>query len=198
MKKKSKICRKSFFWPLSFAEVLAFRYSANSAAKAILPQINLTGSVLKSTEHFKDLLDGDFVWQLVGGLTQSLFNGGQLRAIAKQKRAESEASWWRYQSLVLDAMREVENVMAADRFLREQYTALNMVLHDLQKVRQSSESKYQMGVLSLEYLLQTKIQYIEKQIELDGVLAQYTRNRLALVLALGLPFENLEAQYHVE
>lgn len=173
----------------AFADIQAFNSTARSAHKALLPQIKLTGSTLKNGETLRKAFRGDLVWHLVGGLTQRLFNGGQLRAIAKQKSAEAEASWWQYRGIVLQSMLEVENAMVSDTSLSRQLGKKHSILKDLAHKMYSSEERFADGDFPISTYLHIKAEYIETQIELREIMLRYLKNRLTLVMALGLPIE---------
>lgn len=176
----------------AFMQLLAFDYTARAAHKALLPQINLTGSVLKSGESLQKIFSGNLVWQLIGGLTQPLFNGGQLKAYARQKSAESEASWWQFQKIVLDAMLEVEQALASEVSLGRQLTHKQHVLGDVEQKIRSTRERFNDGAVSVADFLQIDAEYIEAQIELTEKQLEYIGNRLNLVMALGLPIDELE------
>ena len=176
----------------AFSELHAFRRSESAAYKALLPQINLTASASTTGSTLKKALSGDLVWQLIGGLTQPLFNSGQLRAIAEQKTAEAEASWWQYQSLVLKAMLEVENAMSSDKLLAWLLEQKQKELGNLVKKMRSAEERFSNGDLSFSDYLLIQKERIEAQIELNDLEVLYINNRFALIMALGLPLETVK------
>ena len=182
----------------AFSEMRAFRRLESAAHKALLPQINLTASTSKSGTTLEKALRGDLIWQLIGGLTQPLFNSGQIKATAKQKSAESEALWWRYQNTVLKAMREVENAMAIDNLLSWQIDQKQAEFSDLEKKLSSAEERFVDGNLSLSDYFLIKIERIESLIELNDSEVRYLKNRLDLVMALGLPIEPHQDNGHEE
>jgi len=175
----------------AFAQTRGFEFSARAAYKALLPQINLTVSAFKNGETLKKAFNGDLLWQLVGGLTQPLFNGGQLRAIARQKSAEAEASWWQYRNTVLKAMLEVEQAMADDKMLARRIGQKKTMLKDMEKKTASAKERFSDGDMALPDYLQIKAERIEAQMELSGIELLYIKNRLSLVMALGLPVETM-------
>ncbi|NOZ51970.1 MAG: TolC family protein [Gammaproteobacteria bacterium] len=172
-----------------FSELHAFRRSESAAYKALLPQINLTASASKTGTTLEKALRGDLVWQLIGGLTQPLFNRGQLNAIAKQKSAQAEVLWWQYQNTVLKAMLEVENALTRDKLLAWQIEQKQAELGNLGKKRHAAETRFSDGDLSLATYFLIKEEYIETQIELNNIESSYIKNRFALIMALGLSIE---------
>ncbi len=182
----------------AFSELHAFRRLESAAYKALLPQINLSASASKSGTTLEKALRGDLLWQLIGGLTQPLFNGGQLRAIARQKSAEAEVLWWQYQNTVLKAMREVESAQASDKLLAWQIEQKQAELDNLEKKRDAAEVRFSDGTLSLAEYLLIKAASIEAQIERNEVENLYIKNRFSLVMALGLPVETVEKKRREE
>jgi outer membrane protein TolC len=175
----------------AFSEMRAFEFSAFAAHKALLPQITLSGSALKSGKSLDDALSGDLIWQFIGGLTQPLFNAGQLRALAKQKSAQAEAAWWQYQHIVLNAMREVEDALAGDTQLARQLAQKQTELSDLIKKAGSAKGRFRDGELQLDELFLVLFEKAEAEIEVVDVEVAYLKNRLSLIAALGLPIEAL-------
>ncbi|MCF6262947.1 MAG: TolC family protein [Xanthomonadales bacterium] len=171
----------------AFSELHAFRRVESASYKALLPQINLTASAFKSGTTLEKALRGDLIWQLIGGLTQPLFNSGQLKAIAKQKSAEAEVAWWQYQNTVLKAMLEVEGAIANDKLLLWQRKQKQAELGNLVKKERSAEARFSDGDLSLSDYLLIKAERIETQMELNDIEVLYLKNRIVLMTALGLP-----------
>ncbi len=57
------------------------------------------------------------------------------------------------------------------------------------KKKGSAEERFSDGDLSLSDYLLIKVEYIEAQIELNNFEVLYTKNRIDLITALGLPIE---------
>lgn len=173
----------------AFLEVRALNRMSHSAHKALLPQINLTGTLFKSGTTLEKVFSGDLLWQFVGGLAQPLLNGGQLRAFFKQKSTESEASWWQYQNTIFKAILEVENAIANEQFLLWQMEQKQRVLTHLAQKFFSAEARFSDGDLSFPNYFLVKAERIEALIELNSTDVLYTQNRVDLMMALGLPLE---------
>lgn len=178
----------------SFLELRAFDYTAAAAHKALLPQIMLSGSATRKGLLLKKLFSGELIWQLVGGITQPLFNARQLKAFAEQKSAEAEASWWQFRNTVVTAMLEVENAMASEQSLVKQLEKKRNTVTDTENKLHSSEERLRDGELSLSDFLQIRVEHIEARIELAEKQTEYVENRLALVLAIGFPIESSFAE----
>jgi NodT family efflux transporter outer membrane factor (OMF) lipoprotein len=79
------------------------------------PTIDLLGSYGSSRQEFSTgLIAGDF-WSLLGRLMLPVVDGGRRRAEVDRRRAVVREAVGRYQQDVLDAFREVEDALSANR-----------------------------------------------------------------------------------
>lgn len=174
----------------AFSQAKAFDYSARSAHKAMLPQIGLSGARSQSGTSLKQALNGDVIWQLLGGITQPIFKGGQLLANAKRKSSEAEANWWQYQALVLKAMEEVESALNQDRGLSYQIIQAQEILDNQNESLQIIAKQFSQGNSNFSQFFNIQLSRIESEIKLIDVYFNYLRNRLTLTQALGIPFND--------
>lgn len=180
----------------AYVEIMVLTRSTHAAQKALLPHIELSGSTLKSGRTLDKVFSGDLVWQLVGSLTQPLFNGGQLIARAKQLSEESLATWWRYQQTVLAALQEVENLLAQQQHLSQTLKNQQAYTLTLRADLRMSEERFRDGDLPFSSLLNARIQGAEANIDMKRLQQQYLSNRIHLAIALALPLNVLEDASH--
>ena len=77
-----------------------------AAHKARFPSLSLVGSAGVASAEFSNLLDTDLsVWSIAGGVTQPLFNAGQLEAIEEQAVAQVRQAEQQYLDLVIPRLR---------------------------------------------------------------------------------------------
>ena len=171
----------------AFKQIEILDAETKAAHKALLPQLSLSSSLTKSSTSLNDALGTDVLWQLVGGVTQPLFNGGQLRNLAKQKSKEAQSSFFNYETVVLNAMEEVENALMKESSLAKQLKISEKHLKDIEKRSQSVEEAYQNGAVSVQSYLDAQEQLLT--IETEWVILQesYLSNRISLALAIGQP-----------
>ena len=134
-----------------------------------------------------DALGTDVLWQLVGGVTQPLFNGGHLRNLAKQKSKEAQSSFFNYETVVLNAMEEVENALMKESSLAQQLRISERRLKDIKKRSQSVEESYQSGAVSVQSYLGAQEQLLTIETEWIILQESYLSNRISLALAIGQP-----------
>ncbi len=175
----------------AFSQAKAFDYTARSAYKAMLPQLGLSGESSLSDRSLKQALNDDVVWQLVGGIAQPIFRGGQLLANARQKSAEAEANWWQYQARVLKAMEEVESTLNQERGLSYQVVQEQKILNNQSRLLSTTAEQFSHGNVALPQYLMAQMDKIESEIRLMEAYFKYLKNRLTLMQALGVPFKHI-------
>ena len=95
-------------------------YDLSAAKMNLLPSISLTGGPGSRSEEFGDLLDNRFrTWEISGGITQPLFNGGRIRANIRRSEALKKAAEANYRAVALRAFTEVETLLANESFLQQ-------------------------------------------------------------------------------
>lgn len=156
-------------------------------AKAELkPKFTLTSGTGTASNTLKDLLDNDvFVWNLVGGLTQPLFNKGRLQAGVRQNEAMAAEAAANYESQMLTAYQEVESALAAENFLAEQAEALEAATRQSQAARDLAEERYRLGLADIITLLSSQRTALNAESQLLNVRRLRLENRVNLHLALG-------------
>lgn len=169
----------------------------SAARKAFLPTISFRASAnesaLSTTEDnadFSDLLDFDNVAaDIVGNLTQPLFQGGRLIANERAAKDDAEAALYDYGTTVLTAWREVEDAIAAERYLSEREAALQLSFEERVAVENITRRRYLSGTVDIFDFINSQ----QRRIEAEGSLIDAQRERLAnrvdLYLALGAPYE---------
>ena len=171
------------------ARLLGAGYRAQAAEKAMLPSISITARGSNTTEEFGELLKFDNVfWNLVGGITQPIFQGGQLKYSAKAEQMNFEAQKQNYAQTLLRAFKEVEDALDQDRSLalRVEHTALaaeNAVAAEAVALEQ-----YSQGLIRISTLLQSQRSSLNQQSQLLSIKKQRINNRISLYLSLGGDF----------
>lgn len=165
-------------------------HAANSrigvATAALYPQINLTGSYgSESTTTGGLFSSGSVVWNLEAGLTQPIFRGGALTAQRRAAIASREAAFAVYRETVLNAFRDVADVLRAletdARVLKAQAEAEGAARNTLDLARR----QFELGAVSYLYLLNAQNQYQLARINLVQARAARLADTAALYQALG-------------
>lgn len=173
----------------------------SAARKALLPSISLSAALTGETvdpagdavpqlePDFSQLIDPDALGKrLVGQLVQPIFQGGRLRANIKAERAELEAAVYDYAEVALTAFREVEDAIAAERFLAQQQAARRAAFDEAVAAEELTERQYLSGTTDIFDLISAQQRRINNESQFIGAARARLTNRIDLYLALGAPF----------
>lgn len=156
-----------------------------AAIAKMYPQLNLSaaiGSLALTPENLFG--SGSLFWQILGQLTQPIFNFG-LPAESRAAQAAFEASAANYQTIVLDSLRNVADVLRAlenDARTLEAQSKANAAAAALAK---SVERQYAYGSSSYLQLLIAQLQAQKTKFELVAAQAQRLSDSVALYQAMG-------------
>jgi len=125
-------------------ELVAADRSLDSARAAFLPivQLNGTGGYVASTLLTTNPLS---VFSIGGGILQSIFDGGRLRAQQKGAAAARDAAAFAYRRTALNAFRETEDALASVGFLGEQQTAIQDEREAVARLLTLAKNRYRAG-----------------------------------------------------
>lgn len=156
------------------------------AHRDLYPSFTLTASGGRESSLLSDLADSNFnVWSLVAGLSAPLIDGGERRAELGAVNARAKRALADYQSIVLNAFREVENALGSEKYLLEQEQATRRALNASRSAEQRVKRNYESGLTEILTLLDTQRRSFEAEEALINVIAQRYINRVTLALALG-------------
>lgn len=160
-----------------------------AARKAFLPAITLTGSAGSQSGDLDNLLDGDFsVWSIAGQIVQPIFQGGRLSASLDLARARQEEAAEAYADTVLQALREVENTLAAERYLADRVAALKAASEAAENARRVALNRYEQGLTPFITVLESQQRALDTKSAWIAARRARLDNRVDLHLALGGSF----------
>jgi NodT family efflux transporter outer membrane factor (OMF) lipoprotein len=170
----------------AFDRLLAADSRVESARKLLLPRIVLTAAGGTRSTALTDLVDPrSLAWNVVIGIMQPLFTGGRIRGEINLNEARAEEALNLYKNTALNAFREVEQVLAADEWLREQEKALRHAVEQTEASRKLAIYSYQLGIIEILTLLDSYRSTLNAQSAHISVKRQLLTNRINLYLALG-------------
>jgi outer membrane protein, multidrug efflux system len=118
------------------------------AKAAAFPVIRLTGSGGFVSGDFQSLFDWDSrIWSIGPSVSIPLFAGGRNRANQARAAAAHEEAIMRYRQRVLVAFADVENSLAAIRFVGEQKEAQNRALENARQAAGLAQMRYEAGIV---------------------------------------------------
>lgn len=170
----------------AFDRLLAADSRVESARKLLLPRIVLTAAGGTRSTALTDLVDPRaLAWNVVIGMMQPLFTGGRIRGEINLNEARAEEAFNLYKNTALNAFREVEQVLAADEWLREREKALRQAVEQTEASRRLAIYSYQLGIIEILTLLDSYRSTLNAQSAHISVKRQLLTNRINLYLALG-------------
>lgn len=167
----------------------ALLHSANAeygvAVAKLYPQLNISASLGSQALSTGALFGaGSAVWSLIGQLTQPLFNPG-LPAEKRASLAAFDAAAANYQSVVLEALRNVADVLRALDNDAQALAALASADAAAQGSLESVQRQYALGAASYIQLLTAQQQAQQNRISLLAAQAQRLIDSAALYQAMG-------------
>ncbi len=155
------------------------------AVAKLYPQLNLSASLGSQALTTGALFgSGSAVWGLVGQLTQPLVNVG-LPAEKRAALAAFDAAAANYQAVVLEALRNVADVLRAVENDAQTLAARAAAHEAAQASLRSVERQYQLGAASYVQLLIAQSQAQQTRLGLAAAQAQRLADSVALYQAMG-------------
>ena len=167
----------------------ALLHAANAeygvAISKLYPQLNLSADLGSQALTTGALFGaGSAVWSLVGQLTQPLFNPG-LPAEKRAALAAFDAAAANYQSVVLEALRSVADVLRALDNDSKRLQALAAADFASQKSLESIQRRYRLGAASFYDLLIAQQQRLQTELDLTEGQAKRLVNTVVFYQAMG-------------
>jgi NodT family efflux transporter outer membrane factor (OMF) lipoprotein len=172
------------------ARLFASAKRADAARKNLLPDFSLTGSSGNTGARFSDLLNTDFlVSAIAGNVDQFLYDGGAREAGARGALARNDRLVNEYAQLALEAFREVEATLAADRSLAVQEKFLEEEVEQAVLAERQAERNYAEGINpNILSVLEAQRRANNARAAIIRLRNQRLQNRFDLHLALGGDF----------
>lgn len=168
------------------AQVIAAGLRAEQARLALLPSLDITGSLSTSEDNIENAFDPSFIaGQLIASLSQPLYAGGQLRARRDAFIERARIAVANYADQALTAWQEVEDALAADTFLTAQEAALTRALEEAAFAEDIAERQYQNGLIVIFNLIDAQTRRLNAESSLVTARTQRATNRIRYYLALG-------------
>ena len=176
---------------LSAAErrLVAAESQGEQAELERLPKISLTASNGSQSTNFTKLLNGNFsVWNLVGNITQPLFQGGRIKANLSKAYAGIDIARANYAKIALRAYVEIDQAINDELRFTEQAEALSIASTEASYAQILAQDRYLRGLSNLTTLLDAQRRAYNAESQLLSVKRQRINARIKLILALGGDF----------
>ena len=155
-----------------FAFRAAFE-NKNVARAYFYPALTLTANGGLSSLSLKNFFDNSIFYNLIGGITQPIFNKGQNKARLKTAEAQQQMAFYSFQQTLLTGGQEVSNALYAYQTAAEKETTRAMQIASLTKavdytkelLRYSSATNYTDVLTSEQSLLAAQLSSINDRLQ---------------------------------
>ena len=164
---------------------------ADIARKSLLPAVRFSAGISSGSGAIREVFNiHNLVTNAAANLSQTVYQGGELKANAKAALERNQAAIYTYANVVVRASQEIEESIATDRALREQEKFLvqqtkSSTLAETQATRDYSEGIEGVGILEV---LESQRRANNARSSLINIRNRRLQNRIDLYLALGGDF----------
>ncbi|MBP5338360.1 MAG: efflux RND transporter permease subunit [Prevotella sp.] len=156
------------------ATLKAAFYTTNEARAALYPSLSLSGSIGWTNDAGEIVSPAGVLMSALGSLTQPLFAGGRLRAEVKRAKAEQEAAKIAFRQAVLEAGREVNDIVATEQYARRAISISEQQVEKLSHIADASKLRMQYDedvnylqvLLARQALLEARLQLLTHRYEM--------------------------------
>ncbi len=168
------------------AQLKAGDAQVGEAVAKMYPLIQITGDIGFENGRIANFFDASsLIWSIAGSLTQTIFDGGTLRANKRAAQAALKAVVADYQSTILNDFAQVANALRAvqndAQTLRYQQQAYVSAFRAYKLARW----EYKAGSVDYTTLLTAQVQYQQSRLAVVTAQAQRYQDTAALFVAMG-------------
>ena len=163
------------------AQLAAATANVGSARAQFFPTIQLTGSGGYQSAALASLFQPNAAFfNLVGGLTQPIFDGGRIRGNFNLTQAQQDELLQTYRKTVVSAFTDVENALVAIRQTTERLRLLREVLTASRRAFELSEQQLRAGTADIVTVLNTQLTLFQA----EDALSQAQLSRFLAIISL--------------
>lgn len=171
---------------LAEANLAAASADVTVARAALFPNIVLTAEGGLQSVALQTLLrPGATIYSIAAGLTQTIFDGGALRAQLAQTRARREELLANYQQTILAALRDTETSLSALQRSRETVTLQMARVQAAERAYDIADAQFRAGTIDLLTVLTTQSSLFNARLALTQAQTSRLQAAATLFTALG-------------
>lgn len=156
------------------------------ATADLYPKFRLIGSIGLQSVSTGNLFTADSrTWSTTPGVSWNIFQGGAIRQNIKVQSARQEQALIQYESAVLKAQEEVENVLVAYAKQQRRRQSLAAATTAAQKAVELAQDQYKVGLVDFSNVLDAQRSLLSFQDQLAQSNGAVTSNLIRLYKALG-------------
>ena len=150
------------------------------------PNITLSASIGRNADTWHEMWRNETeVYSAVMQLAQPIFEGGQLRAQVRASKARYEELAAVYASVVINAIREVEDALVSGQLLQRQLEHVKVQFEQAVAAEQLADQRYERGIETILTVLETQRSRIAAEEALAVLRGNLWTTRVNIYLALG-------------
>jgi len=162
-------------------QLIAYNAEIGVAQGAYFPDISLTATGGYQSAALSKLFSGPSgFWDIIGTLTQPIFNAGRIRAGVKFAKAQQQEALDFYRKTIQQAFREVSDALVAYRKNQEFRTQQELLTQSAKDAARLSDLRYKGGTSSYFEVMDSNTRYYAAQLEM----AQAELNELQALVVL--------------
>ena len=163
------------------------------ATADLYPKFRLIGNIgLKSVSTGNFFTAASRTWSISPGVSWNIFHGGSIRQNIKVQSALQEQALIQYESAVLNAQEEVENVLVAYAKEQRRRESLARATDAARQADKLARDRYQAGLVDFSNVLIAQLALLSFQDELAQSNGAVTSNLVRLYKALGGGWASVE------
>ena len=168
------------------AQLKAATAQVGMSTANLFPKITLTSDFGFESNQLSGLLSGDSsYWELIGGITQPLFNAGKLRNDLAAAEERAYQASLQYKKVVMNAFLEVSNQLMAFRSSQSIYQAQEKLLNASQEYERLARIRYRNGVASAIDIMDAQRKLFDAQLSFSTAKKERLHAFVDLYRALG-------------
>jgi len=147
-------------------QLVAFNAQVGVAQGAYFPDISLTATGGYESAALSKLFSGPSgFWDIVGTLTQPIFNAGRIGAGVKFAKAQQQEALDLYRKTIQEAFREVSDALVAYRKTQEFSTQQDLLTRSARDAARLSDLRYKGGRASYLEVLDSDTRYYSAELK---------------------------------
>jgi NodT family efflux transporter outer membrane factor (OMF) lipoprotein len=156
------------------------------ARAAYFPALTLNGSVGYQSTSLGNLVSGpNLAWSVGAALAQTIFDGGNRRAVTEQAKANYQGIVANYRETVLNAFQEVEDNLSALRILSQELQQQDAAVASSQRYLALANDRYRLGIDSYLNVIVAQTASLNNQRTAMNLRMEQMTASVQLIKALG-------------
>lgn len=167
-------------------ELIAANAQIGAAKALYFPTISLTGLFGGASSDLSGLFTGSAkVWNYAGSVTGPIFTGGRIKSQVAQAEAAHQASLVRYQAVIQNAFRDVDDALASRVNLSKQLAAQELLVKALSEYTRLAKLQYDEGYVPYSTVLQAEQDLFPAELNSAQIRAAQLASNVGIYRAIG-------------